>query len=194
MIGIGIGLLFAFATALASAQSTGNPAGLAPDTPGIEEAKPAPNAANNQDKLFVRQLSVGSRAELKLAKLAAGKTSSGGIKTFAQRMEREHTDSWNRLQKVGKGAKVEVPADIDAEHQHVQTDLSKLSGVDFDRAYLTSQIEDHQKTVNLLLWHISYGQNAELLRYSADTLPVIIDHLEHAQREYQQLTQTPGRE
>ena len=34
-------------------------------------------------------------------------------------------------------------------------------GSAFDHAYLTAQMQDHQKTANLRLWQLSYGQNAE---------------------------------
>jgi putative membrane protein len=175
----------------AFAQMTGNPAGLSPDTPGIESASPASNAANTQDKLFVRQAAIGNRAEVDLGKMAAGKSGTSAVKDFANRMQKEHTSSNERMLKAGKPAKVEIPRDVDPEHQRVRDELNKLSGADFDKAYLAAQIQDHQKTANLLLWHLSYGQNAELIRYSADTLPVVLDHLEHAKREYAQLTQVP---
>jgi putative membrane protein len=173
------------------AQMTGNPAGLAPDTPGIESASPASTFANNQDKLFVRQAAIGNRAEADLGKLAQGKGSSSAVKEFAKRMEREHSDSLDRMLKAGKVTKMDIPKEVDAEHKRVRNELNALSGVEFDKAYLAAQMQDHQRTANLLLWQLSYGQNAELVRYSADTLPVVLDHLEHAQREYANLTQLP---
>jgi putative membrane protein len=175
----------------ALSQMTGNPAGLSPDTPGIESASPASTHANTQDKLFVRQAAIGNRAEVDLGKLAAGKSGTSSVKQFASRMQKEHTSSNERVLKAGKPAKVEVPRDLDPEHLRIRDELNKLSGADFDKAYLAAQIQDHQKTANLLLWHLSYGQNAELIRYSADTLPTVLDHLEHAKREYAQLAQTP---
>lgn len=184
-------LSFLLASSAAVAQMTGNPAGLSPDTPGVESASPASDFANNQDKLFVRQAALGNRAEIELGKQAAGKSGSQSVKDYAARMQKEHSSSRDRLLKAGKPAKVDIPRDLDPEHQRIRDELSKLSGVEYDKAYLTAQIQDHQKTANLLLWHLSYGQNAELIRYSADTLPVVLDHLEHAKREYAQLAQTP---
>jgi putative membrane protein len=175
----------------ALAQMTGNPAGLSPDTPGIESATPAPTFANNQDKLFVRQIAIGNRAEADLGKFAAGKASASGVKDFASRMQKDHSDSLERALKAGKAAKMDIPKEVDAEHKRIRDELSKLSGTDFDKAYLTAQMQDHQKTANLLLWQLSYGQNSELIRYSADTLPVVLDHLDHAKREYAKLTQAP---
>ena len=171
------------------AQMTGNPAGLSPDTPGVESASPTATFANNQDKLFVRQIAIGNRAEVDLGRLAQSKGSAAGVKDFAGRMQHDHADSLDRALKAGKSTKMDIPKEVDAEHQRVRDELSKLSGAEFDRAYLTAQMQDHQKTANLLLWHLSYGQNSELIRYSADTLPVVLDHLEHAKREYAKLVQ-----
>lgn len=193
MIRSAISLLFVFVAPAAFAQMTGNPAGLSPDTPGIEGGGPAANHANNQDKLFVRQAALGNRAEVELGKQAAGKSGTQAVKDFASRMQKEHSSSAERLMKAGKPAKVEVPRDLDPEHLRVRDELSKLSGAEYDKAYLAAQIHDHQKTANLLLWHLSYGQNAELIRYSADTLPTVLDHLEHAKREYAALTAGPTR-
>jgi putative membrane protein len=187
-------LLLLVASHASFAQMTGNPAGLAPDTPGVEGGGPAPDYANNQDKLFVRQAALGNRAEVDLAKQAAGKSGTQAVKDFANRMQKEHSTSSDRLMKAGKAAKMQIPRDLDPEHQRVRDELGKLSGADYDKAYLAAQIHDHQKTANLLLWHLSYGQNAELIRYSSDTLPVVLDHLEHAKREYAALTSGPTRE
>jgi putative membrane protein len=191
MLRIFICVAVVFASTASIAQMTGNPAGLSPDTPGIENASPAATFANNQDKLFVRQAAIGNRAEVDLGKLAQSKGSSNAVKEFAKRMEHDHSDSLDRMLKAGKPTKMDVPKEVDAEHKRARSELNALSGVEFDKAYLAAQMQDHQKTANLLLWQLSYGQNAELIRYSADTLPTVLEHLEHAKREYANLTQMP---
>jgi putative membrane protein len=120
---------------VASAQMTGNPAGLSPDTPGLEAASPDASHANTQDRLFVRQISIGNRAEVDLAKLAKAKGSDAGVKDFANRMEKDHAASLQRALKAGRSTKMDLPEDIDAEHKRVRSELNALSGVAFDRAY-----------------------------------------------------------
>jgi putative membrane protein len=186
-------LILVIAAPAAIAQVTGNPGGLAPDTPGIEAATPNPDFANNQDKLFVRQAAMGHSAEVEIGKQAAGKSGNPSVKDFAARMQKDHSSSRDKLMRAGKAAKVDIPRDLDAEHQRIRNEIGKLSGAEYDRAYLMAQMEDHAKTVNLLLWHLSYGQNADLLRYSSETLPTVLDHLEHAKREHAALTQAPPR-
>lgn len=188
-----VAVLSALAAPVALAQFTGNPAGLSPDTPGIEAAKPSTDATNNQDKLFVRQIAIGNRAEVELGKLAESKATSQGVKDFAKRMQSDHSSSLDKALKAGKPAKMDIPKEVDAEHKRIRDELNQLAGADFDKAYLTAQMQDHQKTANLLLWHLSYGQNQGLVQYSKDTLPIVLEHLEHAKREYEALTSTPPR-
>jgi putative membrane protein len=171
----------------AAAETMGNPAGMSPDTPGINAAKPAKNHANIQDKLFVRQMTIGGRAEVELGRLAQQKGVDQAVKSFGERMVADHSKGNERLMCAAKGVNGEIPEGLDPEHQTIRRELNELSGTDFDIAYLASQVRDHQKTSNLLQWHISYGQNDQLLKYSIETLPVVMTHLEHAKLEHDRL-------
>lgn len=170
------------------AQSGGNPAGMAPDTPGINAARPSGEHANIQDKLFVRQAVLGGRAEVELGKFAEGKATTDAAKQFAQRMVQDHGKSNDRLLRLARQVNGELPQGLDPEHQRMRTDLQQLTGRQFDIAYLAAQMRAHQKTANLLQWHLSYGQNEALKQYSIETLPIVMDHLEHARQQYLQLT------
>src|SRR3954471_21398055 len=56
------------ASSVAGAQSTGNPSFMSADTPGLEEGKPKADFFNAQDRLFIRQATLGGRAEVDLGK------------------------------------------------------------------------------------------------------------------------------
>ena len=174
------------------AQEGANPAGMSPDTPGKEMAKPAPEGSNSQDKLFVRQAALGGQAEVELSKLAQKKATDPSVKEFADRMVDVHSKSNQQLLKLGRGLNPDLPKDLDPEHQAVRNELNKASGQSFDIAYISAQIQDHQRTANLLQWHISTGQNEALRKYSMETLPEVMSHLEHAKESYAVLTQGAG--
>lgn len=67
-------------------------------------------------------------------------------------------------------------------------ELKGFSGQQFDIAYMQHQLIEHQKTVQLLEWAWSNGQNAELQKLAAESLPVVLQHLETAQTIVSQLT------
>src|SRR5687768_11086703 len=85
------------------AQESANPAGLSPDTPGKEMARPTPEGSNNRDKLFVRQAALGGRAEVELSKIAQKKASNASVREFADRMVDVHSKSSQQLPRIGRG-------------------------------------------------------------------------------------------
>jgi putative membrane protein len=174
------------------AQEGANPAGMSPDTAGKEMVKPAPNGANNQDKLFVREAALGAQAELELAKLAQQRATDNSVREFADRMVDVHSKSNQQLLKLGKGLNPDLPKNLDPDHQAIRNELEKAQGQSFDLAYIAAQIQDHQRTANLLQWHLSTGQNEALRKYSTQTLPEVMDHLEQAKATYAMLTQGAG--
>jgi putative membrane protein len=174
--------------ASAYAQEGGNPAGLSPDTPGLETAQPAPDHSNTQDKLFVRQAALGNQAEVELGRLASKKAASQPVRDFAQHMIEDHGKSGDLLRKAGRGVNQNIPKELDPEHQAVRAKLDKASGKEFDIQYIASMIQDHQRTANLLQWQITNGQSEPLKKYAADTLPGVMEHLEMAKQQYAMLT------
>jgi putative membrane protein len=63
----------------------------------------------------------------------------------------------------------------------MQAELERLSGPDFDIAYMRAQVQDHQKAAQLLEWEIGSGQDMELVHFASETLPEVLDHLQMAQ-------------
>ncbi len=165
----------------AFAQQTGNPAGASADTPKIETGTPPPDHPNQPDQLFARQAELGNRAEVELGRMAARQAESAAVKDFAKRMVEDHGKSRERLASLAKANDIPLRTDMDAEHKAKQAELSKLKGAAFDAAYIQAQVRDHQKTALLMQHHITAGQDARLKKYSMDTLPTVLHHLEMAQ-------------
>jgi putative membrane protein len=166
-----------------------NPGFANPDTPGLLDGKPAPGAANVSDIVFIKSISFGSRAEVELGKLADSRASDAGVKSFAQRMVKDHGEANGKLASTARAAKVELPKDLDAEHVAAREELSRLNGRDFDLKYVDAQIKDHQKAAQLLIYEIGNGQSADARRFAAQTLPTVMEHLEMAKSLHLQLVQ-----
>jgi len=166
-----------------------NPGFANPDTPGLLEAKPAPSTANVTDIVFTKMLAMGSRAEVELGKLAGSRASAPGVKSFAQRMVKDHDDANSRLASAARASKVDLPKDLDAEHVAARGELDRLNGKDFDLKYIDSQIKDHQKAAQLLIYEIGQGQSSDTRRFAVQTLPTVMEHLEMAKSLHTQLTQ-----
>jgi putative membrane protein len=184
-------LLTLVSSAVAIAQTVPNAGFIEPNTPGMETGKLAPNHPSGSDKLFIRQAAIGGRAEVELGKLAQQKGNSEVVRNFGERMMNDHSKANDQLMPLAKDADASIPKEPAPEHKHIRDELNKASGKVFDLAYLASQIQDHQKTVNLLLWEISFGQSAALTKYAADTLPTVMEHLEIAKQQETALALSP---
>jgi putative membrane protein len=172
----------------ALAESMGNPGFMSADTPGIEAGKPKADFSNAQDKLFVRQATLGGRAEVDLGKLAQSRGRSQQVKQFGEHMAADHSKANDKLLRIGKSANAELPKGLAPDDAAFRSELEGAEGTAFDQRYLVKQIADHQKTVNLLLWEISNGQNQELRSYAGEMLPNVLDHLRQAQMHLAELT------
>jgi putative membrane protein len=164
-----------------------NPTFANPDTPGLLEGRPG-EAANNVDMVFLKQLSIGNRAEVELGKLAGEKSSVAGIDEFGQHMVKDHGEANSKVNSLARAANVSLPKDLDAEHDATRKQLQALSGKEFDLRYLDAQIKGHQKTVQLLTHEIASGQHTAVRQFAADTLPRVMQHLAMAQSLHAELT------
>jgi putative membrane protein len=168
--------------------ASANPTFANPDTPGLLDGKPSPDVANTSDIVFLKQISIGSRAEVELGRLAADRSEVSGIDEFGQHMVKDHGDANSKLASLARGAKVDLLKDLDAEHAAVRQELQSLNGTDFDLRYVESQIKDHQKAVQLLIYEIGSGQHVGVRQFAADTLPKVMQHLERAKELHAELT------
>lgn len=170
----------------------GNPAGVMPGSEQAAPGVPAPHETNVQDRLFTRLAAAGGKAEVEIGQLAQQKALRQGVKDFARMMIEDHTKANEKLANLAQGAGIPLPAGLDPDHLAMRAKLEKLSGADFEVNYMLAQIEDHQKTAQLLKWEIGSGQNALLQQFAAEVLPTVLGHLRRAQMLAAELTgQTP---
>jgi len=165
----------ALVLALPAAAQTANPA------PPVQNETQGNQAALDQnDRSFVQEAGAGGLAEVDFAKLANQKSSDDSVKRFAQHMIQDHTKANEQLAGLAKSDDVPVPTELDPAHRAIRARLEKLSGANFDRAYIEGQVADHQKTVELFQHESSTGRNPGLKNFATETLPTLRGHLRMA--------------
>jgi putative membrane protein len=138
------------------------------------ESNRAMVAAN--DKKFATEAAIGGMAEVKLGQLAAEKATDPDVKQFGERMVQDHSKAGDELKSVAAAQKIDLPASLDARHQATVDRLSKLSGADFDRAYVKEMVKDHDTDVKSFQRQAQNGQDSSLRDFAAKTLPTLQDH------------------
>ena len=137
------------------------------------------------DRKFVEDAAVGGMAEVQMGNLAQQKAASDGVRQFGMRMVNDHTKAGDELKQVASAKGIEVPAALDKKHQKDMDRLSKMSGADFDKAYMSHMVDDHKKDVADFKKEAGSGKDADVKGFAAKTLPTLQEHLQMAQSTYE---------
>jgi putative membrane protein len=143
-------------------------------------AKPSAGAAMADTK-FMKEAAEGGMAEVALGQLAAEKASSSEVKKFGQRMVDDHSKANDELKQLASQKNVDLPKDLSAKDKATKAMLEKLSGEQFDQAYMKDMVKDHKKDVSDFRRESKSAQDPDVKKFAAETLPTLEDHLKQAE-------------
>jgi len=132
------------------------------------------------DKKFLKDAAMGGLTEVELGKIAVQKASSDAVKQFGQKMIDDHSKANEHLKQVAKQESISVPEELDSKHRSRVDKLSKLSGADFDKAYMKDQLKDHQQDVREFQLEAQNGTDPNVKGFAVKTLPTLQAHLNMA--------------
>jgi len=136
----------------------------------------------SSDYKFAVKATRGGQAEVTLGELATQKAADPAVKQFAQRMVEDHTKANQQLNQLllQKGASVPDET-VTGSEQREMNRLQKLSGTDFDRAYIKHMLRDHKKDVKQFQNESDDAKDPDIKTFATTTLPVLQDHLKMAE-------------
>jgi putative membrane protein len=130
--------------------------------------------------VFIKTANEASLAEIKSATLAQSKSQNPRVINFAKMMIADHTAAGNELQKLADNKDVTHNDNvISKEHQQMINNLTKLNGLQFDKAYMGMMVTDHVKTIDNFK-SITRNTSKNLVDFSEKTLPKLTMHLDSA--------------
>ena len=180
--------LLTASSAVAQTQSTGAtqpqtptqqmpPPGQTPDST-MGQGAGSTTTQKTDDKKFAKDAALGGLTEVELGKVAAQKATDPKVKEFAQKMVDDHTKANTELKQAASKSNIQIPDALDSKHQSRIDKLSKLSGQDFDKAYIKDQLKDHQTDVREFQQEAQNGSDPNVKTFASSTLPVLQHHLE----------------
>lgn len=157
-----------------------------PDTSGTTERSSMHDTAAPRKALtaqsFTNQVAVINKAEVELGQMALKNASDSKVKEFAQRMITDHTSATKQLQSLAAKHSLDVPQQLDTEHQALKDKLSKLNGEKFDKEYTKAMAKGHEKAMTLFESASRDTQLPnDLKQFAATTLPTLKEHHEIAE-------------
>jgi predicted outer membrane protein len=109
--------------------------------------------------------------EVQLGEVAKEKATRQKIKDFGVMMATDHGKAGEELKAVAAKNGVTLPGDLDANHKATVDKLSKLSGAEFDTAYVAEMVKDHEKDAAAFEQASKTAQNPDVKGFAAKTLP-----------------------
>lgn len=163
--------------------------------PTVVETGAQPGGMVLSDANVSSVFAAANNGEIQHANLALERSQNEAVRSFAQRMVKDHTTANEELERILQRARmspvpVETTEQLERTASETAQTLNELTGSTFDETYIQSQIDTHRwllETIdNALLPSAGRGDLEELLRQNR---AVIAAHLEQAQQIKNSLNQ-----
>lgn len=129
------------------------------------------------DKKFLKEAALNGMTEIELGKIASEKASNAQVKQFAQRMIDEFTSGQKAILRIASDETITVPKTLDSKHQSRVDRLAKLSGSEFDRAYIQDEAKQRHQDLKEYTNASQGGNDPNLKNFATSTLPSLEDHV-----------------
>lgn len=130
------------------------------------------------DLAFMNDAGPGGAAEVELGRMAAARAASSEVKQFAQQMVEDHSRAGKKLKALAQQKKVTLPPEMLPKAKQTMEKLGKLQGADFDREYVKTMVEVHQKDVAAFEAFARNATDADVKAFASATLPTLKHHLQ----------------
>lgn len=131
--------------------------------------------------VFVQQAAQTGLTEIEAAKIALARSQDPGIRSFAQRMVKDHGKANVELASLAAVKGIDAPTQLDAEHQAMLDDITSATGADFDRSYSEHMHMGHTKAV-ALFEAAANSPDPAVAGFAKKTLPVLREHKQLAEK------------
>lgn len=188
---IALGAAAAAAVFTASAQPTPRSLGGVTESENAVSAE-SPNAAgapqttDSDDVEFLVEALHTGMAEAQMGQLAQQR-GTAAVKEFGKKLEADHTRAVQEIKGLLGTRNVTAPGEPTVEAAAHAAALTKLSGSEFDAAFLPLMVTSHEEAIEKYGAQTHANPNKQLSEFAAKTLPTLREHLAKA-RSLQQGT------
>jgi len=148
-------------------------------------------AEMRNDLPFLREAASANLMEVQLGQLAQSKASNSAVKQFGERMVTDHNRLEQQLSSTVSRNGIELNAQLNSDHQAKVSRLQSLSGAEFDRAYMSMMIQDHQADAAKFDQQSLTADSPQIRALATNALPILQQHLTLAQQVGTQVNAQP---
>lgn len=132
---------------------------------------------SSADQEFLKQATYANLGEVDLGRLAQKKAFNKEVGKFGEHMVEDHTAADKQVNELAAKLGVALPVSTDDEHRQLYTKLNDLNGAEFDRQYITSMVDGHEKVVKKFETAAKSGGDTQVRAFAAKMLPSLQKHL-----------------
>jgi putative membrane protein len=149
------------------------------------------STASTSDQAFLKEAAQGNTAEIEMGTLAEKDASNAAVKQFGERMVTDHSKLGEEARKVATKTSIVLPSGPGSMDHAEYTRLAAKTGTDFDKAYITEMIKDHQHDIAAFEKEANSGSNADIKSFASQALPTLREHLRMAESAAKQIGISP---
>lgn len=128
---------------------------------------------------FAVKAANGGMLEVELGRLAQEKAMNKDVKDFGAMMVKDHSKANDELKALATLKNITLPTTLGEDEQKDVNDLTKLSGKEFDKKYVSMMVDDHKEDIDLFKKTAEDDKtDAEVKAFATKTLPTLQQHLD----------------
>ncbi len=141
----------------------------------------AVSSVDDDTKDFAKEAAEGGMMEVKLGNIAEKNAGSQSVKDFGKMMADDHSKINDNLKDLAAKKNVTLPTTVTDDQQKDIDKLSKKTGNDFDKDYVSMMIDDHKKDIADFKKSGDKTTDPDFKDFVIKTLPILQKHLDAIQ-------------
>ncbi len=139
------------------------------------------NATVSQDAVnFAQEAASGGMMEVQLGNIAQKNSNNKSVQDYGKMLVDDHTSANNNLKDIASKKNINLPTTVTSDQQDKIDKLSKETGTQFDKDFISMAVDDHQNDIDKFKKAEENIQDADLKDFIAKTLPTLQKHLDKA--------------
>lgn len=135
---------------------------------------------NSKEAKFLVDATEISFEEIEIARLAQSNGGNDNIKEIGKLMEKDHNEMLEEMKKIAQTKDITLPSGITADGQKERKKQAEKSGIEFDKHYCETVVENHKKAVKKYMAALEDCEDVEVKNYANKTLVTLRSHIDQA--------------
>jgi putative membrane protein len=133
------------------------------------------------DLAFLQKAAQEQLAEIALGQLAMKKGSDKKVREFGAELVEDHRYASQEVKAISAKEKIYLPVEMTDRQKKEQQRLSRLSGHEFDKAFIAHLLKTHRNDARALQRQAATLHNDNVKQWAEVTEPIVAVHLKKAE-------------